>query len=233
MTRHSRPAQSTTDDADQDAPSAAPSRVSGSGWSYLFSVGLVLAGIAIASLPVFLPQYAWIAKGLAKHGMTSGPLLVAGCVLFGVAWMLRMQAPAPAPEPVHDDRRELILDQLATELAQMRGGIQELRVEFVYLKDAQQSLVQVQSAQNAESQGEAQQAAIFRLAASLDQVGARDRELGVAAPDLLAERELTPLELGVQPSAFCQPRSQPQPTGCEPCESGNDGGEDRHEGDGP
>jgi len=67
----------------------------------------------------------------------------------------------------------------------------------------------------------------------LDQLRARDAELGVAASDLVAERELTPLDLGVQPSAFCQPRSQPQPTGCEPCECCTDGGEDRHEGDGP
>jgi hypothetical protein len=69
------------------------------------------------------------------------------------------------------DDQSLILEQLASDLALTRGGMQELRVEFVYLKDMVQSATK-QSVDPTTGLDEAQ-AAVFRLAASMDQLGGR------------------------------------------------------------
>jgi hypothetical protein len=70
-----------------------------------------------------------------------------------------------------DEAQTLVLDQLASDLALARGGMQELRVEFVYLKDLVQS-AQKDGLDPATGLDEAQ-ASIFRLAASMDQLGGR------------------------------------------------------------
>ena len=144
---------------------------SGSKLPYLLAAALMLAGVALAMLPVLAPQHAWAVRSAARYGLTSAPLLLASCVLFGVALSLR-SGRTPQPEPRGEDH-DLLLDQVASELAALRGGLQELRVEFVYVKDAQQTLLEALSERGDTSQAEAQQSAMFRLAASLDQVGAK------------------------------------------------------------
>lgn len=152
------------------APADRAGAASGSRLPYALAALLVLAGVALALLPTIAPQHGWMVRSAGKYGLTSAPLLLAGCVLAGVALSLR--GGRRETEPQSDDR-ELLLDQVASELAALRGGIQELRVEFVYVKDAQQSLVEALSERNEPNHAEAQQSAMFRLAASLDQVGAR------------------------------------------------------------
>ena len=121
----------------------------GTGLLLLGGLTLVLGGVALVGLPLAAPPLAWIAEGCAKHGVNGAPLALFGSVLFGL-WIVarsRNTVDADAIERAarlseekggqHD--QGLILEQLASDLASTRGGMQELRVEFVYLKDAVQN----------------------------------------------------------------------------------------------
>ncbi|MBI5362109.1 MAG: hypothetical protein HZA53_02950, partial [Planctomycetes bacterium] len=71
--------------------------------------------------------------------------------------------PAPAAE----------LAQLGSELAQVRGALQELRVDSVYLKDAIATLQQSHGEESTAEHQRGMQESIFQLATSMDQMGAR------------------------------------------------------------
>jgi hypothetical protein len=141
----------------------------------------VLGGAALVALPLIAQQYAWISAGFAKHGVHGAPVALFGSVLFGL-WIVTRSRGAADLDDAEQSAREseksesesdqaLLLEQIASDLAIARGGMQELRVEFVYLKDAVQN-VQQEGVDPTTGINEAQ-AAIFRLAASMDQLGGR------------------------------------------------------------
>ncbi len=154
---------------------------SGGHWIGYASAMLILGGIAAALLPRFVPETARLFESLARHGV-EGPLVCGfGLVLAAVAAGTRgsrirtpLEAPAPIPErePAPRFADDPWAREMASELARLRGGVHDLRVDFVYVKDALARLQQ--SAAQAESgSGQDTEAAIFRLAASLDQLGGR------------------------------------------------------------
>jgi hypothetical protein len=157
----------------------------------LLATGLAqfLTGAAMILVPSALPQYAWIVHSLARRGITGLPLYVGGVVLTGL-WLSTRSNRARAMA-VHETSASAAgtIEKLAGEVGHLGDGLQGLRIEFVYLKDALQT--QSERAQTNTNTNTTQDNAgdgMFRLAASLDQLGARleerliggHRELGQA-----------------------------------------------------
>jgi len=152
---------------------AAHRRSKGGPATLLMMCGVMLwmGAAALMSVPVFVPQYAWIFRHAAKHGVTSGPLLMFGLCLFGLGFVARAIA-APKDELTESQER-LRYDQISGELALVRDGLDAARADLAILQVASQSALEVAQAEQANAAAENRQDAIFRLAASLDQVGAR------------------------------------------------------------
>jgi hypothetical protein len=153
-----------------DAPHA---RVPGGSSEFLLvatGFAMLLVGVAIAILPTVMPGNAWMVRSLAAKGLTSAPMLVGSFVLWGLC--LNSRSSRSRAQSVTDAALSTspAIDNLAAEVAHLGDGLQGLRIEFVYLKDALQSQQdRNQSAPANDAAGDA----MYRLAASLDQVGAR------------------------------------------------------------
>src|SRR6185503_17429481 len=122
--------------------------------------------------PTLLPQYAWIARSLAARGVTSLPIAIGGVLMCGIVLAGRSRREAtPLVDP--DRGTRVALDTLSQQVAQIGDALQGIRIEFVYLKDALQTqLERVESSRSSDNAGDA----VYRLAASLDQVGMRIEE---------------------------------------------------------
>ncbi len=152
---------------------AAHRRSKGGPAALLMMCGVMLwiGAAALMSVPGFVPQYAWIFRHAAKHGITSGPLLMFGLCLFGLGFVARAIA-APKDELAESQER-LRYDQISGELTIVREGLDAARADLAIVQSAAQSALEVAQAEQANAAAENRQDAIFRLAASLDQVGAR------------------------------------------------------------
>jgi hypothetical protein len=155
----------------------------------LLGTGLAqfLTGAALIIVPSALPQYAWIVHSLARRGVTGLPLYVGGVVLTGLWLSTRSNRTRAMAVRESAASAAGAIEKLAGEVGHLGDGLQGLRIEFVYLKDALQT--QSERAQtNTNTSSDNAGDAMFRLAASLDQVGARleerfnssHRELGQA-----------------------------------------------------
>jgi hypothetical protein len=124
----------------------------------------------MASLSKLAPDYAWIQQACLRQGIGPGLLGVSAVLCWGLASVARMAAHRPArPEPPREDTG---LEPVITDLVQVRGMLQDMRIDLVHLKDRSQIVLEgLQGLATNENEG--QQDAVFRLAASLDQVGAR------------------------------------------------------------
>lgn len=136
-------------------------------------IALLLAAATLILVPTVLPQYGWIVRSLAARGVSSLPLYAGGVLLCGF-WLsarttranfLATQETALASVP--------LIDKLVQEVAHLGDGLQGMRIEFVYLKDALQSHLE-RAQMNVPSDTPAD--GMYRLAASLDQVGLRIEE---------------------------------------------------------
>ncbi len=163
--------------ADERATDEQEPTRSGVVWTGLASAALVVASAALAVVPRVLPSETAIVARLAKHGLTWPLLACVGLVLGAIAATALKKTPKPQPEPRPEPETmapvpDPMLREIAAELARVRGGLHDMRVDFVYVKDALSRLQQ--SATHVEDNGNAEtEAAIFRLAASLDQLGGR------------------------------------------------------------
>jgi hypothetical protein len=180
----------------------------------LLGTGLIqfLTGAALIVVPSALPQYAWIVQGLARRGVTGLPLYVGGVVLTGL-WLATRTNRARA-EAARDGAvaAAAAIERLAGDVGHQGDGLQGLRIEFVYLKDALQNQIEKSQSPAPASADSNASDAVFRLAASLDQLGARleerinanHRELGQSLQTVTKEVEA----LKVIASA---PRPEPEP----------------------
>jgi hypothetical protein len=155
---------------DDVAPHA---HVRGGGSEFLLvatGFAMLLVGAAIAVLPTVMPENAWMVRSLAAKGITSAPLLVGSFVLWGLC--LNSRSSRSRAQSVQDAAFSTspAIDTLAAEVAHLGDGLQGLRIEFVYLKDALQSQ---QDHNQSTPANDAPGDAMYRLAASLDQLGAR------------------------------------------------------------
>jgi hypothetical protein len=154
----------------------APGR-SESTWMLLCGMGCALGGLALAMGPRVSWKMAQISEGVADLGVHSGVLIMGGMVLAAIGLLLRAQAAANSASGRREDT--LILEQAATDLLQTRKATDEMdrrldrlceRVEELHGVIEERRTVQPEPTPVKDG---AQQEAMFRLAASLDQVGAR------------------------------------------------------------
>ena len=147
-------------------------------------LGFTLAGMALALGPKFSWKLDQISRGFAYLGVHGGTLLIGGVILAGLGLVRRAQAQASASaEQPNDD--QLILEHVAGDMIQMRNSVEHLArcVEEVDTKigqvaknvrDLEFKLREDEQEARPETPiDEGQRDAIYRLAASVDHVGAR------------------------------------------------------------
>ena len=161
--------------------SPAPRSRSREGGMFLAFGGMcALVGVAATILPRMSWKADQIMAGFETLGVDSGTLLMGGLVLMALGLVRRAQ---DAARP--DNDQELLMEQIATDLMELRGSLEDLRgsaaalsgrVEFVGGAVAQiGEQIEARNAVPAHSQD-----ALFQLAASLDKLGARlDQRLKV------------------------------------------------------
>ena len=192
----------------------------------LFASGVLsaLGGVFLAATSDSWGSLGAINQRLAEMGLTAGPLLMGGLVLLGLGMSVRSQtsrAAASGKEP----QGELVLEQLATDLVRVRGALGKLDQRFVGLARATQGLgervrEQRQSAAAPAQESRGQGDALWRIAASLDQLGARfDRQLTERVQALedrvlakLEDMQGSPIELEASEPALEQQHTSPQST---------------------
>lgn len=189
----------------------------GSHW--LFAGGLLAAagGAFLGFGAHFLPAQAHLVQQISARGVTTGVLWGTAALLIGIGIVARRIG--RGLDLVGDREEEAFaLEQLASDVAQSRASLQELRVEFVYLKDALGTLGRDLPTRLSEASENSTRDAMYRLAASLDQVGARLEQRIRSQQGTLEEtlRELhsslqmtceqvTQLSLGMTPGAAPAP----------------------------
>ena len=143
--------------------------------SRLFWTGGLIAGVGGALCafgPQFLPAQAEIFARVAARGITPGALWCAAALMCSLGMLARALGRNLEVLGQTDDQ-SLLIEQVAMDLAQTRSSMQELRVEFVYLKDHVTNMGRDLPTQIASANESTTRDAMYRLAASLDQVGAR------------------------------------------------------------
>jgi hypothetical protein len=137
---------------------------------FLLGAGAVVVGGAITVLPALMPDQASLVNSLAKHGITGMPLALTGLLLCALAVVTKKKPDLAAQK--HSADQLLVLEQVASDLIVTRGLIQDLRIEFVYLKDQVQTSISREE-QEAQTTTTDAQTAMFRLAGSMDQLTGR------------------------------------------------------------
>lgn len=165
-------------------PSPAGEKSQGHPLVFLLGAAAVAFGAALVVLPVVAREQAGIVNALAKHGVTGTPVALTGLVLCVLAIVGRKKPDTTASRQSAD--QGLLLEQIACDLALMRGGMQELRVEYVYLKDQIQKAIAQRDLQEAQAKEHDAAAAMFRLAASMDQLTGRIETRMIAQDNALA-----------------------------------------------
>ncbi len=130
-------------------------------------------GAALAVGGEIAPEAGWIATKLARIGVTAGPVLACGALAIGMAWttrLLRKQSGQLATSLAHGQ----ILARLAKDFTGLRENIARVQLEFADIQQANRQLLNlVRQQAQASTENEPTKDAMFRLAASMDQLGAR------------------------------------------------------------
>lgn len=162
------------------------------GGGLLTTVGvlLVLGGVALAALPKLAPNYAWAVKSVTQHGLSVGLIVLSGIVLFGLGRIARQVSKGNAATDQNSDDM-LMLEHLIVDFTKLRDGVQDLRLEIAQVRETNTTILQATTSLSESKNSEGSQDAMFRMAASLDQVGARiEHRLGTQSTtiqDTLAE----------------------------------------------
>jgi len=165
---------------DGHTPEARKADGSGAKLAWIACCALLAGAAALAVAPRLLPASTNAVSYLARNGLTWPLLAGFGLVIAAVAATARRPreefAPSAPATPDRESAMPLAQDPLArdiaNELARVRGGLHDLRIEFVYVKDVLARLHQSATHADSDSNRDSE-AAIFRLAASLDQLGGR------------------------------------------------------------
>ncbi len=149
--------------------------------AFLFLVGLALvgAGAALVLAPRISLQLVKVGRELASYGIQPGLLLVAGTTVFSMGFVARSVAAAArasrqveVPQQTDSDFM-LVADQLAADLAQVLSSLLQITEEVGSLGESQRTLLKSNQKEEGASEKPDQMGAIFRMAASIDQLGAR------------------------------------------------------------
>jgi len=140
-------------------------------------LGLCTAAAILAAIPGIWPDAMWIQTVATKQGSSPALLVTAGvgCLAIGLGLrrLARWQAAALDAQSERADPLTPQLQKIGSELSQVRGSLDELRIEHVYVKDGVKRLDAELQEQLATANPQSMQEAMFRMAGSLDQVGAR------------------------------------------------------------
>jgi hypothetical protein len=144
-------------------------------WTWVLScTGLVAVsgGICLTLAPRISQQGAWFASSLGQAGISGGALLVAGIITLALAIIRNGQAQLIG--------RTVFLDRITRDISELRKGQKRLadrfgtlHLEMSVLQEANKTLVRASQDQSAIHAAGAQVDATFRLAVSMDQLGAR------------------------------------------------------------
>jgi hypothetical protein len=162
---------------------------SGPGGLMIFG-GFTLAatGLAMVFLPRFVAEAAWYVTKLDRLGVDPGPVVAGGVALFAmglVARSVRRLTHVAVNGQTSD--AGLMFEHLASELADMRAEMRDTNLRMGQVRDEAHGLLEaVQARETIQAPQPAQDGggrdAIFRLAASLDQLHAKiDKRLEAQA----------------------------------------------------
>ncbi|HVS11980.1 MAG TPA: hypothetical protein VMS76_19100 [Planctomycetota bacterium] len=150
------------------------SGVRGGFWT-LAGAACTALGLALAFAGPLSPSIARAAQRAADAGFHSGVLVMGGLLLVACGSLWRRTSRSVSEETERQEDSQ-ILEQVATDLVQMRGAVDRLQLVSNAVQDDLRSMYSALDAQSQAMQGGsdgAQHDALFRLAASLDQLGAR------------------------------------------------------------
>lgn len=172
--------QATRDNQMTRAGSIPRSTPSGASGYFLFLFGLAVAafGYGLVQPPAAVPHADWIATKFARMGIYGVPFIASGLTIFCFGFVQRLQARVGRSLSFSEDSEVAPeVERLACELGQVRNALGNVQTELLANKERQDSMLESISAVTAKKQGgESDSNAMFRLAASLDQLGARIEE---------------------------------------------------------
>jgi hypothetical protein len=201
----------------------APAAAKGGALLTLFGLALVAAGAGLALGPRISWRVGRIAGELSELGLEAGAVAVGGLVLLGLA-SLRRAVESTRGESNPDD--SLMLDQIATELVELRTHLEQLQSQTEGLgrqvADLHDEVDERTAAPQSLEGGSMPSDALFQLASSLDKLGARlDQRLRVhhatlqgSIDDLKAKVELT-VRTYEERLGGVQPFAPAAPVGCD------------------
>ena len=152
----------------------------GSSSYFLFFVGLGLVafGVGLIQPPSAVQHAEWIALKFSRLGVHGAPMIAAGMTIFCLGFVVRFQAKlGRALSSTNDTSNDHEFTRLAEEYAQLRGSLGNVQTELLANKHRQDSMLESIATFTEQPQAPDENSnAMFRLAASLDQLGARIEE---------------------------------------------------------
>ncbi len=145
---------------------------------FLTGIGIALFGAGLLHPPTAVPHADWIATKFSRLGVEGLPFIAAGMTIFCMGLIARLQSKIGRQAPVQEDS-EIAPEvaRLVGELSQVRGALGNVQTELLANKQRQDSMLDsIKVALVKESSSDNNSNAMFRLAASLDQLGARIEE---------------------------------------------------------
>ena len=148
----------------------------------LAGFGCALSGLALSVGPIVSWKAAQIMVGLDYLGVHGGTLLLGGLVLMGLG-MLRRGQHAIAVSADEAGGNTEVVEEMATDVVQMRHALDHMQHVTSQMQDEVGELrrfceaeAQKRSAVPQPTQSDGQGDAVFRLAATIDKLGARIEE---------------------------------------------------------
>lgn len=136
-------------------------------------LGMAAAGTALTLLPRFAPEFDWTVRHLASEGLMGGTFAAAGCVLIALGMASRAQSRFFRAASERSDA-DLMLEILTSELTEIRAEIRDTNQRVGFVRDETRGLFEAVQAREGMDGGDNEtRDATFRMAASLDQLGAR------------------------------------------------------------
>lgn len=150
----------------------------------IMGVGSVACGLALSLGPRISWKVAQISTGFKDLGVHGGVLIMGGLILTAIGLLRRGQIALRTPSTEQAEDRQMIEQltkdnlQLGEDLSRMEGGLAHVEAELANSRRVLEERIHTSAAEIVSTiltqrQGASSEEAIFRLAASLDQVGMR------------------------------------------------------------
>lgn len=149
-----------------------------------FGVALIAVAAVTALVPQLPAAFAPVLDGLTRAGLDKGPLAMFGLLTVGTAFGMRRPQPKEADDTQLEELLQREFQAMEAHVRDSGAAVATLRQDLAALQHSIGSGFEAAEAAASTSK-EASNDRIFRLAASLDQLGAQvDRRLDAARQDL-------------------------------------------------